>query len=66
MNNPESKKFIYVFSKKDYETMLSLGYTALKEDIRHNIFIFLYPSENRHDFSLEADMTYCLSDTLMF
>lgn len=65
MNNPESKKFIYVFSKKDYETMLSLGYTVLKEDIAHNIFIFLYPSEKRQAFSLEPDMTYCLSDTLM-
>lgn len=66
MNNQESKKFIYVFSKKDYETMLSLGYTALREDISRNIFIFLYPNEMRQDFSLETNMTYCLSDTLMF
>lgn len=66
MNNPQSKKFIYVFSKKDYETMLLLGYTAIKEDVVRNIFIFLYPSEKRQDFSLEPDMTYCLSDTLIF
>lgn len=66
MNNPENKKFIYVFSKKDYEAMLSLGYTVLKEDFVHNTFIFLYTDDNRQDFSLEPDMTYCLSDTLMF
>lgn len=66
MNNPDNKKFIYVFSKKDCETMLSLGYTALKEDTARNIFIFLCPNEKRQDFSLSPNVTYCLSDTLMF
>ena len=66
MNNPENKKFIYVFSKKDYETMLSLGYTALKEDTANNIFIFLYANGKRQDFSLIPNVMYCLSDTLMF
>lgn len=66
MNNPENKKFIYVFSKEDYETMLSLGYTVLKEDATRNIFIFLYANEKRQDFSMRPNVTYCLSDTLMF
>ena len=46
--------------------MLSLGYTVLREDFTHNTFVFLYANDKRQDFSLEPDMTYCLSDTLMF
>lgn len=66
MNNPGNKKFIYVFNRKDADTLLSLGYTPIKEDSKHNMFIFLYANENQQNFSLASEMIHCLTDTLMF
>ena len=56
-------KFIYVFSKKDKETLQKAGFILLKEDERNDMYVF-----NRNDtltFAL-ADMSYLTSDTLTF
>ena len=66
MNDAGNKKFLYVFSKADADRLLSLGYKEMKADEKHSIFIFLYADEKRRDFTLEPEMVYCLSDTLMF
>lgn len=73
MNNSGNKKFIYVFNQKDADLLLSNGYALLKEDAKHNMFIFLNPNKDQEHgaqkFSLDAidpKMVYCLTDTLMF
>lgn len=66
MNDTGNKKFLYVFSKADADRLLALGYKEMKADEKHSIFIFLYADEKRRDFTLEPEMVYCLSDTLMF
>ena len=56
-------KFIYVFSKKDKETLQKAGFILLKEDEKNDMYVF-----NRNDtltFAL-ADMSYLTSDTLTF
>lgn len=66
MNNSGNKKFLYVFRKEDADKLLALGYKEMSADEKHCIFIFLYADEKRRDFTLEPEMVYCLSDTLMF
>jgi len=66
MNEAGNKKFLYVFCKEDADKLLALGYKEMKADEKHSIFIFLCADEKRRDFTLEPEMVYCLSDTLMF
>lgn len=66
MNNPENKKFIYVFNRQDADRLLSLGYKAIQEDDKKGLFVFLYEQMERHSFSAEPKMVYCLSNTLTF
>lgn len=56
-------KFIYVFSRKDGEKLLSLGYRLMKYDETQDIWIFL----NDEHLSFEkGDMSYAMLDTLSF
>lgn len=66
MNNESNKKFIYVFSRKDADTLLTLGYSLMREDEKQDIYIFLAKDPSAQTFSLDTDMQYCMSDTLMF
>ncbi len=64
MNN--EKKFIYVFSKKDAELLREFGYTLLRQDDTQDVYIFLAENRTRRSFTLDGDIEYCMSDTLMF
>lgn len=57
------KKFIYAFSESDRDTLLSRGYTLMKEDNIKKIYVF----KNKDDLCFSArDGTFALSDTLTF
>ena len=66
MNNPENKKFIYVFNRQDANTLLSLGYKSIQEDDKKGLFVFLYEPGKQQNFSADSKMVYCLSNTLTF
>ena len=61
MNN---SNFIYVFSDKDKDALISLGYTLIKSDERAGVFIFA----NNKDIARFAasDINFVLSSTLTF
>lgn len=66
MNNPENRKFIYVFNRQDADALLSLGYTIMQEDDKKGLFVFLFENERHQIFSVEPEIVYCLSNTLIF
>lgn len=56
-------KFIYVFTKKAFEALMSAGYTLLKSDKKNCIFVF----ENRNDLNFDLlGSDYVISNTLTF
>ena len=56
-------KFIYVFKKEDRDTLLSEGYTLLKEDNSNSMYVF--ETTEKLCFGL-TDMDFVYSDTLTF
>lgn len=57
------KKFIYVFSESDRDTLISQGYILLKADNTQKMYVF----KNKEElcFSMNNE-TFILSDTLTF
>lgn len=56
-------KFIYVFSRKDGEKLLELGYRLMKYDETQDVWIFL--NDEHLDFA-KSEMSYVMLDTLSF
>ena len=57
------EKFIYVFGKKDMETLVADGYTLVQSDSKNDIYVF----ENKpgKHFSLSTP-SFAYSNTLTF
>lgn len=61
------EKFIYVFSDKDKDMLLSMGFELIQEDSNNGIYIFENDLANVDlVFSEIEDLKYTLSDTLRF
>lgn len=58
-------RFIYVFNNEDRDTLLSQGYTLLKEDYNNDVFIFDADDADLQ-FALSDVDAYVTSDTLTF
>ncbi len=56
-------KFLYVFSEKERDSLLKLGYSLIKSDIKCGIFVF----ENQDKLSFDKKAIDAVpSDTLTF
>ena len=55
--------FIYVFSVKDRDELIRMGYELLKEDAAKNIFVFI--NNGRQDFDAKQ-LRFVASNTLTF
>lgn len=61
------EKFIYVFSDKDKDMLLAMGFELIQEDSNNGIYIFENDLANVDlMFSEIEDLKYTLSDTLRF
>lgn len=57
------ERFIYVFGEDAKNTLISLGYTLLKKDIKQEIYVF----ENSNDLCFELNSwEWVFSDILTF
>lgn len=56
-------KFIYVFNEESFERLLLMGYSPLKIDKEHNVYVF----ENQEKLMFAMTEIECVhSDTLTF
>lgn len=56
-------KFIYVFSKEAYNTLIKCGYEAVKTDCEKNIYVF----ENKDEINFSLSKSeFVLSDIMAF
>lgn len=56
-------EFVYVFSSKERDILLSEGYQLLKSDEAKHLYIFL--NKDKQNFSCDG-VQYVLSNTLTF
>lgn len=56
-------KFLYVFTKEDKETLLSLGYELLKQDEAQSTFVFVNQDQQRF---AECNLPHVATNMLYF
>lgn len=58
----ELGRFIYVFSIKDRDSLLSRGYEVIKSDELNNVYVF--ENNNQLNFSFDDEKSFVFSNTL--
>lgn len=58
----ELGRFIYVFSIKDRDSLLSRGYEVIKSDELNNVYVF--ENNNQLNFSFDDEKFFVFSNTL--
>ncbi|MBQ8135058.1 MAG: hypothetical protein IJ192_11730 [Clostridia bacterium] len=56
-------KFIYVFSREDYEELLSSGMNLIKADESNHVYIFENDKKRKFDMN---EMEFVITDVISF